>query len=207
MSVGTKFAVDIALQCVLIFLFLGSLFSIVYGVSLSLRQHWVHALNERMKHWVSSREALRPLALPRDVDSFVHRWHLWIGLLMVLGSGFVLYAAFFRYEAAAVTALFQPSASLFAPMLVQIFWWILVLGGIAGLALGIVLIARPELLRAIEEWGNRSYSERRALKPMEEMNFAVDQMAMTSPRLYGGLIALGGLYAALVLGYFLLTGM
>lgn len=205
MSPGMTFAVDIILQSALLFLFFGSLLSIIYGVSLFLRQRWVHVLNDRTKRWISSREAMRPLERPRNVDPFVHRWHLWIGLLVALGSGFVLYVAFFRYETAALAALFPARASLFAPMLVQGFWWILVIGALAGLVAGLTLMTRPGLLRAVEEWGNRSYSERRAMKPMESMNFAVDQWTVESPRLSGGLIAVGGFYVAFALGYFLLT--
>lgn len=207
MSTGAKFALDIALQCALLFLFLGSVFSVVYGVSLYLRSRWVYALNERMARWVSSREALRPLEKPRNFDSFVHRWHRWIGLGMALGSAFVLYAAFFRYERLAATALFPARASIPAALLVQSLWWIVVLGALVGLVVGLVLMLRPGMLRALEAWGNRSYSERRAMKPMEAMNFTVDRWIVSSPRLSGALIALGGLYAALELGYFLLARM
>ena len=206
MSPALKLSSDIALEAALVVLFLGSLFSLVFGVSLFLGNRWVFWLNERMKRWVSTREAMRPLDVPRSIETHLYRWHGWIGLLLAIGAGFVLYFAFFNYNLRAVTQLFQVRTSIWVESLLPVAWWIITVGAVAGLIVGILLAARPGLLRAADAWANRSYSGRRATKPLEIMNFAPDRWIVSSPKLWGGIIVAGSLYVAVVLGYLLIAG-
>ncbi|OGA26380.1 MAG: hypothetical protein A3I01_01845 [Betaproteobacteria bacterium RIFCSPLOWO2_02_FULL_65_24] len=206
MSPALKLSSDIALEAALVVLFLGSLFSLVFGVSLFLGNRWVFWLNERMKRWVSTREAMRPLDVPRSIETHLYRWHGWIGLLLAIGAGFVLYFAFFNYNLRAVTQLFQVRTSIWVESLLPVAWWIITVGAVAGLIVGILLAARPGLLRAADAWANRSYSGRRATKPLEIMNFAPDRWIASSPKLWGGIIVAGSLYVAVVLGYLLIAG-
>ena len=206
MSPALKLSSDIALEAMLVVLFLGSLFSLVFGVSLFLGNRWVFWLNERMKRWVSTREAMRPLDVPRSIETHLYRWHGWIGLLLAIGAGFVLYFAFFNYNLWAVTQLFQVRTSIWVESLLPVAWWIITVGAVAGLIVGILLAARPGLLRAADAWANRSYSGRRATKPLEIMNFAPDRWIVSSPKLWGGIIVAGSLYVAVVLGYLLIAG-
>jgi len=205
-SPALKLSSDIALEAALVVLFLGSLFSLVFGVSLFLGNRWVFWLNERMKRWVSTREAMRPLDVPRSIETHLYRWHGWIGLLLAIGAGFVLYFAFFNYNLRAVTQLFQVRTSIWVESLLPVAWWIITVGAVAGLIVGILLAARPGLLRAADAWANRSYSGRRATKPLEIMNFAPDRWIVSSPKLWGGIIVAGSLYVAVVLGYLLIAG-
>ena len=207
MSPNVKTVTDILLHSALLFLLLGSLFTIGYGVSLLLKLRWVHALNDRMNRWVSSREALRPMEVSRDVDRFVYRWNLRVGMLLALGSAFVLYVAFFGPEAAAIARLFPARASVWGAMLVQGLRWIVVLGSVAGLVSGIVLVVRPGLLRSAGAVSNRSYSERRATKLLEVMNISPDRWIMSSPRLSGAIIVVCSVYVALVIGHLLKAGL
>ena len=206
MSPALKLSSDIALEAALVVLFLGSLFSLVFGVSLFLGNRWVFWLNERMKRWVSTREAMRPLDVPRSIETHLYRWHGWIGLLLAIGAGFVLYFAFFNYNLRAVTQLFQVRTSIWVESLLPVAWWIITVGAVAGLIVGILLAARPGLLRAADAWANRSYSGRRATKPLEIMHFAPDRWIVSSPKLWGGIIVAGSLYVAVVLGYLLIAG-
>ncbi|OGA95455.1 MAG: hypothetical protein A3G27_08920 [Betaproteobacteria bacterium RIFCSPLOWO2_12_FULL_66_14] len=206
MSPALKLSSDIALEAMLVVLFLGSLFSLVFGVSLFLGNRWVFWLNERMKRWVSTREAMRPLDVPRSIETHLYRWHGWIGLLLAIGAGFVLYFAFFNYNLRAATQLFQVRTSIWVESLLPVAWWIITVGAVAGLIVGILLAARPGLLRAADAWANRSYSGRRATKPLEIMNFAPDRWIVSSPKLWGGIIVAGSLYVAVVLGYLLIAG-
>ena len=206
MSPALKLTFDIALQVTLVVLFLGSLFSLVFGVSLFLGNRWVFRLNEHMKHWVSTREAMRPLDVPRSIETYLYRWHGWIGVLLAIGAGFVLYWAFLDFNLKVVAQLFQVRAPIWVEWLLQVAWWVVTLGALAGLVVGIVLVAWPGLLRAADAWANRSYSGRRATKPLEMMNFAPDRWIVSSPKLWGGIIVAGSAYVAVVLGYLLIAG-
>jgi hypothetical protein len=206
MSPALKLAAVVALKATLIVLFLGSLFSLVFGVSLFLGHRWVFRLNDRMKRYVSTRGVMRSLDAPRSIEPQLYRWHRWIGLAIAIGNAFVLYVAFFGYNGKAITHLFQARSSAWVESLVQAGWWIATIGALAGLLVGIVLMVRPGLLRAADAWASRSYSGRRATKLFEIMNFFVDTWITSSPKLSGGLIVAGSVYVALVLGYLLMAG-
>jgi len=205
MSPALQITSDIVLRSALLVLFLGSLFTLAFGVSLMLGHGWVLRLNERTKRWISTREAMRPMDMPRSIESWLHRWHLPVGIALVLGSAFIGYAAFFRYDLKAIVQLFRTRASVWVGLLVQAGWWLVIVAALAGIAVGVLLIAKPALLQSTEAWANRAYSGRRATKPLETMNYSPDQWIIASPRLSGALIAAGSVYVALMLGYLLIS--
>jgi len=206
MNAAVKIALDIALQAGLIFLFLGSLFTLAVGVSLLLGMPWVQQLNERSKRWISTREAFRPMDVPRDIEKALYRRHLPVGLLIAAGAAYILYIALFGYDARAIARLVAPRPSVVVEMLVQTLWWFGVVGGIAGFAVGLVMAAKPQWLHQADAWMNRSYSARQATKPLETLNFAPDGWLAAAPKLCGGIIVLCSVYVAIVLGALLLAG-
>lgn len=206
MSTGLKITQDIVLQATLIFLFLGSLFSLAFGLSLLLGKPWVLRLNERTKRWVSTREALRPMDVQRDIEPYVYRWNVLVGLLLAAGAAFILYVAATKYDLKAITRLVSARASVAVEMTVQAAWLFGVLAALAGLIVGLVMAAKPQWLQAADAWANRYYSGRRATKPLETMNLSPDGWVTSSPKLSGSVIAVGSVYVAVVLGYLLAAG-
>lgn len=204
MSPGIAIASQIALQAALIVLFLGSLFTLAFGVSLMLGNRWVFALNEKTKRWISTREALRPMDLQRSIEGWLHLWHVPVGIGLALCSAFVAYVGMFHYDVKAVAHAFQAHPSVWEEMLIQAGWWFAMIGALAGLVVGVLLTAKPALLQSAEGWANRAYSGRRATKPLEVMHFAPDHCITASPRWSGALISAGSLYIAVVLGQFLI---
>jgi len=202
MSAALKLVQEIGLQAGLIFLFLGSLFSLSVGISLLGGGRWVGALNERSKRWISTRQAFRPLDLPHNIEPSLYRWHLLVGVLMAVGAAFILYVALFALDLKAVARVLAGGPSVLADMAIEMFWWLGVVSAAAGLVVGILMAARPQWLRSAA-WANHIYSARRATKPLESMNLAPDGWVNSAPKLYGGIIALCSAYVATVLGYFL----
>ena len=207
MSPGIRIAFEIVLQAVLISLFLGSLFGLVFGVSMMFGNRWVFRLNERTKRWISTREALRPMDAQHSIETQLHRWHLAIGVVLALGGAFILYVALFHKDMKMIAQLFQARPSVWAELIVQAGWWCATVAALAGLVVGVLLIAKPALLQPAEAWGNRAYSGRRATKPLETMNLSPDRWISSSPRWWGAVIAIGSVYIAVVLGYFLMQRM
>jgi hypothetical protein len=203
MSPATQLMIDMVLQATVIFLFLGSLFSMVFGVSLFLRHRWVFRLNERMTGWISTRQALRPLDTHRNLEAYVYRQNRWAGIVIAVASLFVLYVAVFDFDARALAHLFGARTLLWVQMVLEAVWWMIVAGCLAGLVVGLMLAASPEKLRAADAWINRRYSIRRATKPLDIMHVAPDQWIAARPQLSGAVITVGSVYVALVLGYFL----
>ncbi|MGH8703908.1 MAG: hypothetical protein ACREUO_00660, partial [Burkholderiales bacterium] len=74
--------VQIIHKSLVIFLLLGGTFALVLGVGLLLRADWCMRLNEAMSRWISTREALRPLEVPRDTQRVLYRHHRVLGLLV-----------------------------------------------------------------------------------------------------------------------------
>jgi hypothetical protein len=204
---GWKILTEIALQAGLLFLFAGSLFSLVYGVALFLGSRWAFSLNESTKRWISTREALRPLDLPHSVDPFLYRWHTWFGSLIALGSAYVLYVAFFGASMSSVARLFAARPGIWAQMLTQFSWWFFVVGAAGGLVLGLLLALRPGVLKAAEAWAGRSYSARRSTKPLEIMHLSGERWLLSHPRASGAAIALGSVYVMWILATVLFSNL
>lgn len=197
---------DIVLKAVLIFIFIGSLFSLIFGFGLFMGQGWAARLNVSMRRWVSTREMLRPLEVPRDINPHILRWHRGAGFFLILAGAYVLYTVALRFDPGAIALLYQKR---FPDWLVEIvaetLRWFIAIGSAAGLVIGIVLVFRPDLVRGIEAWAARSYSERRATKSLDEMKFGPDQLILSAPRVSGALIIIASLYVALALGDLLIT--
>src|SRR6267378_38297 len=58
----------------------------------------VFRISERMNVWISSRQAMRPLERPIDIERAVYRWHRIIGVAILAGALFTLYVAALRFQ-------------------------------------------------------------------------------------------------------------
>jgi hypothetical protein len=207
MSEGIRVVAEMVLEAVLIFLLLGCLFGLVYGVGLLLRQKWVFALNERTKRWVSTRQALRAFDVPRFLEGYVYKASTLIGLVLVTASAYVLFELLIAQDEMSFVALFFARPGAWAEIVLRTVRWVLLTGAVAGVVVGLLLAVNPRAMRSLEARANRSYSMRQRTRVLEVMNYAPDEWTASSPLLAGGLITVGSLYAAFVLGMFLLARM
>lgn len=207
MSPGMRLAMGIAYDATLVFLALGVLFSAVFGAGLLLRQSWSFRLSDRLNGWISTRRAMLVLERPIDVQRPMYRRHRWVGLLIALAATVVIYVLIERYNPAPILAYFAPDVR---PAVLS--WWLewfryfVLMTNVFALAVGIVLMVRPSLLKGFEAWANRSYSARKLTKPLEIMHLGLDRLVQTYPRATGAAILIGSLYALVAVCMLLLAG-
>ena len=184
-----------------IVLLIGAAAGLILGVMLLVDSarvmRWNHALNA----WYSTQKAADVLEHPVEVKRVVYRWHRVAGILVFAGALFTLDALIFGFKTAALARAFRDVAN---PALlglvfeaVRIF---LIVGNIAAFLAAAVLIFRPSLLKGLETWGDRSYSNWPASLPIDAMRFQPDDFVRSKPRLVGVLAILGSLYVLLSIG-------
>jgi len=188
-----------------VLLFGGALLGLVIGVMLIVDSARVMRWNYALNHWYSTRRAMRALEQPLDIKRVVYRWHRVLGVLVFAGALFAIDALVFGFKTAALARtlrhLGQPAVLELAFEAVRIF---LIVGNVAALAAGTVLVFRPSLLKGLEAWGDRTYSERAPTKPLDTMRYQPDEFVRARPRLVGVLVLIGSVYTLFALGLALL---
>ena len=202
---GIGLFTEIVFQSAVVFLFAGSVVSILYGAALFLGKEWALKANVRLNRWTSTRQMMRTLDLPLDVEPQLQRWHQFAGVFLVVASAYVLHAVIVGHSANAIASAYHAMAPLgIVETVFSVLWWVLALASGCGCILGLILVFRPRLLQSVEAWSRRSFSARHATKYLERVNNAPDQLIASYPKASGVLIVLGGLYVALMLGSALL---
>jgi hypothetical protein len=186
----------------LVVLFLAGGFAILAaGLGLIFNSAGTLRFFSRMNRWVSTRRTLRPIEIPRDTGQAVQKYRRWLGAIFIAGGSFAIYGLAMQFSArAAVTLLgldiFRPS---FASWIVESARWILIVGNVAGIAVGVMLVFFPQALVALEARGARWYSERAIVKDREKMNLTLDGWVERFPRAAGCIITF---FALVLIGAF-----
>ena len=92
---------------------------------------------------------------------------------------------------------FKPA---FALWVVESVRWVLIVGNLAAIVVGILLAFYPQRLAALESGGARWYSERYVVKGRDEMNLTFDRWVTESPRASGWIMTLCGLVLVGIFG-------
>lgn len=190
----------------IIFLFIGSLFAIVIGTGLILRSAAMFRFFGVMNRWVSTRKILKPVEIPRNTDAAMHRQRRTIGSMFILGAGFSFVLLIKEFDVAAIVLVFQRSM---APTAVEIAArtakWVLLVGDVLAIAVGIAMIAVPEALAKLEARSNEWYSVRRHDRNFDQMHMHVDGWVETYPRAIGWSIVLLSVFVVVNLGAVILS--
>lgn len=144
-------------------------------------------LNTLLGRWYSTRRALKPVEIPRNIDPFIYRHHKWMGALVVMVGSYN-----------ALTLLFTPAAQLRDAMTViaiMTLHRVMLMGNALAIALGLLIYFRPSTLRRLEEPANRWVSLRPAVAVLEQNHPPIDRAFCNHPRAYSLFILLGSLYA------------
>src|SRR5262249_23759727 len=133
---------------------------LLIGLNLIFNSAETLRLFARLNQWVSLRRTLRPLEVPRDIGAAVRRWRPWLAAFFIAGGAFALFGLATRFDARAIISAFGLRPAV-ASWLLDSAWWALVVGNLAGIAVGIMLAFFPDALDVLETRGSRWYSERR----------------------------------------------
>src|SRR3989442_5281868 len=180
----------------------GGLLGLVTGIALFFNSALVLRISERMNVWISTRQAMRPLEAPIEIERAVYRSHRIIGALLLIGALFTLYVLVLRFRGpeivAALAKLFRLGIATWVAESVRIF---LVLLNFLAVVIALTMVIRPSALNRVEGWANRQYSARRATRAWEIPRPGPDAFVASHPRLVGAALSLAGAYVLVVLTY------
>lgn len=181
-----------ALQSMIVIFFVGGVVGFVVGGCLIFcSEKTLRAFNS-LNRWVSMRSASKPLEIPRDTRPAVQKYRKWLAVFFIAGAVFSIYFLATKFDARAAMAGFNLH-TLRAPIgawIIDSVRWILIVGNLAAIAVGVMLGFFPATLAAIETSGSRWFSERRFAKGSDDMNLSLDKWVAAFPRTTGVIFSL-----------------
>lgn len=182
----------------------GAILGLVIGITLLVDSERVMRWNAALNRWYSTRQAFQKLEEPIDLKRVIYRWHRVAGVLVFAGAVFTLDVLAFTYKTGALVQAFRGAGN---PAILGIVFEtlriVLIVGNVAAVVAGAILCFRPSLLKGVEAVGDRYYSGREAMKPLEVMRYQPDEFVRGRPKLVGALLTVGSAYVMVALGLLL----
>ncbi len=188
-------------------LIVGNLLALFIGVTMQVAPGKLQTWFGTWAGWITLRRVTKPLEIPRDTDRFVLRYPRLLGAVLVASASLILIKGALFVAPLSTNAGGQLLARLFpAARLASAAWetlwlsslWLLALGAVLALAVGLLAWFRTDWLDRWSTLSNRWISTRRAAKPAAKPYFGFDRWVRDKPRLWGGLITLLTLYTLAV---------
>jgi hypothetical protein len=185
-----------------------SLLGIAVGLGLLFRTAATLRFFATMNRWVSTRRSLKPLEIPRSIGSPTARKPRWNGLVLVVAGAYVS-VVLWQLDGGKLASAVPHDAryTVISAIVFSTLRWFMVAGGLAVVAVGVMLLFFPGAYRAFEARANRWYSTRQALAGGDRMHMTLDRWVERFPRAAGVLIACLSLVSALAFGFIGLGGL
>lgn len=193
---------DKLLLSVLIFLGCGAMIGVLVGAGMLFKPGWIVALNRYFYRWLGTEGIEQQLDRPRGSERFFYRHHRLTGGGVLAGAMLVLYALLFGDNLRGLAAALAPDTR----WLVDAALAVLLVGSVLAALVGIVVLARPSLLRQPEQWANRWIASDGLLKFFNAMHYSFDRYSLRHRKIAGGLLLIASLYVLMVLGRLLWSG-
>lgn len=186
---------QLALPAAGVFLLLGSLLGIAVGIGLILRAPGMLRFIHVMNRWVSMPGAVTALEAAVPMPAGQGRW---LGAVLIVVGAYSAAVLLGSVDAHRVAALFGVNArSPLVGIVLDSAKWALVLGSLAGIGAGIMLLLFPRAWRSIEVSANRWYSTRELAAAGDTPYVALDRVVAAFPKASGCLILAMSLVAML----------
>ena len=180
----------------------GSVFGFLVGVGLLLKPERIALLNHYFSRWFSTDKMTEQLDRSRSTERFLYRHHRLVGGALFVAAMFVLYIFLFSYNLRRMSTATASGYWVLMDALVAI----LLVGTVLAGLVGIVVAARPSLLRDIEKSTNRWFAMEGIVKFFNNMRYSPDQHILRRGKMAGVLIIAASLYILIVLVPFLWRG-
>lgn len=152
-----------------------------------------HAMNR----WISMRGALKPMEVSRDTEPLSHGHRRLLGYALIAGGAFSAVGLAAGVDAAAVGASFARGDMVrIVAIAAGTLKWFLIVGSVAGVAVGLLLCFSPGALAVLEKHANRWISSRRAMRGADEPILTLDRLVETHPGPSGWILVCTTLGAA-----------
>lgn len=176
-----------AIQSLVVLFFVGGLVGLAVGACLVFCSKRTLRVFDVLNRWVSMRNVSKPFELPRDTTRAVQKYRRWLAVFFIAGAVFSIFVLATKFDARAVISGFSLN-TLRAPVaswIVESARWLLIVGNLVAIAVGIMLGFFPAAIAALEASGGRWYSERRLTKVADVMNLSLDRWVAAFPRTAG----------------------
>jgi hypothetical protein len=199
---GHNLLAQLLVSAVVVFLFVVSLLGLALGLGLILRSSATLPFIGLMNRWVSMRRALKPLEVPLHIPS--SGGARWFGVILVAIGAYAAVVLIGSFDVQRLALLFKvdPRYSL-ASLGLEALKWLLVVGSLAAVVTGVMLVFFPRAWRGLEERANRWYSTRNLELAGDTVYLSLDRMVESHPRMAGGVIFVLSLVAAIASGLLL----
>lgn len=196
--------VQFVLRAVGLLILLGSLLGVAVGIGLILRSPSITRFMQAMNRWISMPRAVTALERPRSMPSAPMRSR-WLGAVLIAFGAYAAGVLLASVEAQQAAALFgmNPHSPLVGIAL-DSAKWLLVLGSVAGIAVGIMLLFFPRAWHSIEASANRWYSTHELAAAGDTPHPALDRVVEAFPKASGYVILALSVVAALASALLLL---
>jgi hypothetical protein len=190
----------------LAWIFLAGGFAVLaVGLGLFFNSGGTFKFFESMNRWVSMRRLTKPLEITRDTRSAVMRHRRGLAVLFIVGGLFALYGLVTQFSPYAIIyslrlTFLKPA---FLGWLLDSARWLLIVGNLAAIAVGIVLAFFPATLEKMEARGSQWFSERQVTKGWDALRQPLDQKVAAHPRFSGLLMVFFGLVLIGTFGFML----
>ncbi|HET7365661.1 MAG TPA: hypothetical protein VFJ70_18985 [Burkholderiales bacterium] len=198
-----SFIERIIVPTVMLCLLVGGVAGFVFGCALALRSGPTLQFINRMNRWVSTREALRPLEEPHQIDPAPESpYRRLLGALFIVGGALTIYFLLTRLQ---VARLVDAKRALGLAIVLDATKAVFLAGGGFALVVGALMVFWPQGLAAMEARLNRWYSTRRLVAAEERMHTPLEPRVEAHPREAGWIIAIASLAIAIAMAWLLVT--
>lgn len=176
------------------FFFVFGIAGFAVGVGLVSSHEHMHRFFGVMNRWVSMRPGTRWLAIPRTTSLLGQR------LRSVIGAAFILVAAYSTFILVTqidvgriVATLRLETPRVYVTWIMESMRWLLIVGGLLAIAVGVMLAFFQNALLAIETRANHWGSFRGDSQSGDAMHLGFDRWIESYPRTLGCVIAVAAL--------------
>jgi len=200
---GWSFIERIVVPTVMLCLLAGGVGGLIFGCALALRSGSTLQFIARMNRWVSTREALQPLEMPRQIEPAPESpYRRMLGILFIIGGALTIYFLLTRLQ---VARLVDTRRALGLAIVLDATKAVFLAGGAFALIIGALMVFWPQGLSALEGRLNRWYSTRRLADAEVRMLMPLEPHVQAHPREAGWVIAIASAAIALAMLWLLLT--
>ncbi|MBI5889259.1 MAG: hypothetical protein HZB47_01100 [Nitrosomonadales bacterium] len=184
-SILSQVSYPVFIACVFVFFIIASVFSFIVGVGLATRNARMLRVFNFMNTRISTRQLMKPFAAPHFIEPELLKRPMVLGSAIVFGAGLSvlmlwdvddivflpIYAGAFSKETTEILADYTHS--------------FLLIGNGICVALGGLILFRPEKLAAIGRYTDRWLTFRKQTKPLNETYFDMDKWVMSNATVAG----------------------
>lgn len=200
--VGNELLVQLVIPFTVRLFFIAGLLGLAVGIGLILRPSIFFRMSETLNRHRSARRGFKSMEIPRDIGERVYENHRWYGTVIALCSAYVIFGLATKAGAAQIMSVVGGRGATVADWvawMASAAWWLLIVGSVAGVVVGVLLAWFPDRLRAIERQANRWVSSRQIGRGASTVHLHMDGLVARHPGIAGWLIAIPS--AALVIQF------